>query len=1271
MKKSNNPNVTAHFFELSQDFMCLAGFDGKLKYVNPIWEKVLAYTEKEILSKPFREFIHPEDQLKYDEVLSSLSKGGNKLSFENRFISKNNSVIYIKWTATPIEEGKEIYCIGRDISDQKLAKAALQESEERFSLIIQGSNDAPWDWDFVNKRLYYSPQWWAQIGYKPDDLEVSDQLWYELLHQDDRERADITLDEAINTDLANYQIELRFQHKDGHYVPVLSRGFITRDDDGKMIRLTGTNMDLSERKKAEAALRESEELYRNIYERTPVMMHSTDAKGRLLNVSDYWLKTLGYQKSEVLGKESADFLTDESKEYAKNTALPEFFKQGYINEVPYQLIKKNGHIIDVLLSAISKNDSEGKMKQTLAVIVDVTSIKNVEKQIFDTKQFYEDIIEGVQDGIWVTDEKDIIYFANKAMESIAGISREKIQGNNVLRDFPKETAGELISFYNRAKEEKKPVWYNIKVKTPSGKDTWQNGWLIPQYQDDTYKGIICTIRDVTDRNLADNALSESEEKYRLLAKNSVDVIWQMDLRLNFTYVSPKIIEVFGFTPEEWIGSNLSKYSSRKEFFNMARNALKGIKHYKTFNHVVFEARMIKKSGEEFPVEIIGRILLDKNGLPVSIQGSTRDITDRIKAENMLKESEHRFRFLAENAKDMIYRMSIPDGRYEYVSPASLEIFGYLPTEFYDEPVLIQKVIHPEWGDYFKKEWKNLLDGNIPPFYEYQIIHKSGNVKWLNQRNTPIKDENGSLIAIEALVTDITKRKKIEQDLLENQKRYKDAQALGHVGNWEYNVLTGEFWASDESRRIYGFDLDSKYFTTETVESCIPERERVHQALTDLIEDDKEYDLVFDLLTYDKGIRKTIHSIAESEKDARGKVKRITGVISDISKRVQAEEELVRAKEKAEESDRLKSAFLANMSHEIRTPMNGILGFTGLLKKPMLSGEKQQNYIRIIEESGVRMLNTINDIIDISKIESRQIQVSISDINLNKQMDELFEFFLPETTKKNIRFSITKMLPDQEAHIKTDKEKLNSVLINLIKNAIKYTHAGNIEFGCLLNEKSKAKELKFYIKDTGIGIPKLRLKAIFERFVQADIQDSQAFEGSGLGLAISKAYVEMLGGKIWVESEEEVGSEFYFTIPYVGKDIEIPNKNIEDSIKQAVKKELKILIVEDEEFSIEYLEAVLEGCIKELFIAKTGIEAVKMCRANPDLDLILMDIKIPEIDGYEATRRIREFNKDVFILAQTAFAQSGDREKCIEAGCDNYISKPIDQDNLLEMIDKNF
>jgi len=380
-------------------------------------------------------------------------------------------------------------------------------------------------------------------------------------------------------------------------------------------------------------------------------------------------------------------------------------------------------------------------------------------------------------------------------------------------------------------------------------------------------------------------------------------------------------------------------------------------------------------------------------------------------------------------------------------------------------------------------------------------------------------------------------------------------------------------------------------------------------------------------------------------------------------------ELVIAKEHAEESDRLKSAFLANMSHEIRTPMNGILGFSGLLKEPGLTGDEQQEYIRIIEKSGARMLNTINDIVDISKIEAGLMEFHIKETNINEQIDFIHTFFKPEMDRKGIKFFSKKSLPLKEAVIITDREKIYALLTNLVKNAIKYSNEGIIEFGY----QKKDETLEFYVKDTGIGIPKDRQSAIFERFIQADITNKRAQQGAGLGLSISKAYVEMLGGKIWVESKEGIGSTFYFTLPYntEPEEMKVVGKAVSAQDKKNEIKNLKVLIVEDDKTSEMLLSITVKEFSKEVLKASTGNEAIEICRTNPDLDLILMDIQMPDLNGYEATRQIRQFNKDVVIIAQTAFGLSGDREKAIEAGCNDYIAKPIKKDELLSLIQKYF
>ncbi len=372
------------------------------------------------------------------------------------------------------------------------------------------------------------------------------------------------------------------------------------------------------------------------------------------------------------------------------------------------------------------------------------------------------------------------------------------------------------------------------------------------------------------------------------------------------------------------------------------------------------------------------------------------------------------------------------------------------------------------------------------------------------------------------------------------------------------------------------------------------------------------------------------------------------------------------KDKAEESDRLKSAFLANMSHEIRTPMNGILGFTDLLKTPNLTPENQTKYIDIIQKSGNRLLNIINDLIDVSKVESGQVEASISKSNINNRLEYIYNFFKPEVEAKKMQLLVNYGLSKNESIIKTDREKFYAIITNLVKNSIKYSNSGTIEFGY----EKKGEFLEFYVKDTGIGIAEKHHTSIFDRFIQTDTSLSSGYEGAGLGLAISKAYVEMLGGNIWVKSEQGKGSEFYFTIPYnyvKEEKITINNLEIEAPETDDELLNLKTLIVEDDEVSEFLITNAITTFSKEILTAENGLLAIDKCRKNPDIDLILMDMRMPFMDGYEATREIRKFNKDVIIIAQTAFGMSGDREKTLAAGCNDYIAKPVNSVQLKNIV----
>ncbi|HEX2967725.1 MAG TPA: response regulator [Bacteroidales bacterium] len=389
---------------------------------------------------------------------------------------------------------------------------------------------------------------------------------------------------------------------------------------------------------------------------------------------------------------------------------------------------------------------------------------------------------------------------------------------------------------------------------------------------------------------------------------------------------------------------------------------------------------------------------------------------------------------------------------------------------------------------------------------------------------------------------------------------------------------------------------------------------------------------------------------------------IQTIARDIGSRKRAEEELIKAKEKAEESDQLKTAFLHNISHEIRTPMNAIVGFSALLNEPDLTPETQQTYLKVITDSSDQLLAIVNDIIEISNIEVGIIKATINEININSQLLELYQQFSHKVAEKGIGFKLHTSISGGRATIETDSAKLNRIIMNLLGNALKFTSRGNISFGYSL----EGGFLEFFVSDTGIGIQEDQFERIFERFYQVESSASRAYEGTGLGLSITKAYVELLGGKIWLSSIPGKGSTFYFTLPYKKSEPQYISE-METTYKGPENQdtEKSVLIAEDDDNNFYLMKELLSDMNLRIIRASNGLEAVDAFNAGEKIDLVLMDIKMPVMDGYEATRQILEKSPEAKILAQTAYAD--DEIKAIESGCMGFISKPFVKDKFVSLV----
>lgn len=576
-------------------------------------------------------------------------------------------------------------------------------------------------------------------------------------------------------------------------------------------------------------------------------------------------------------------------------------------------------------------------------------------------------------------------------------------------------------------------------------------------------------------------------------------------------------------------------------------------------------------------------------------------------------------------------------------------------------------------DFIAEENLEIAKGNIKKFFEgksdktgneYIVKAKSGKRYPVLIYNEPVINDN-KIVGSKGIIVNISRLKKVEEDL----------RTVKSLAEQTYNVSQSAIFTVDNSRKITTWNKRAEEITGYNKDEVIGKncffRGNSGCERNCLLEPgSKQHSRPKECtIKTKKGNTRIILKYSNYIINNDGKKIGVIESFKDVTEEKLVMHELIKAKEKAEEADKLKSAFLANMSHDLRTPINGILGFADLLRDHSLAFSEREEYLNIIKSSGNQLLNLINDIIDISKIEANQLTIKEDILSINTLLEELQILFSKEIeeTGKRIKLKLTKPLKNEDSEIYTDPARLQQILINLLSNAIKFTESGTIEFGY----KIEGKHMTIYVADTGRGIKEEKIDYIFERFAQVDQEELDMFMGTGLGLAICKGLVNLLDGSIWVESKVGEGSTFFFKIPYIkiksqkSKSQKIDNKmdyNWQDKT---------VLLVEDDPVNYKYMEILLHRTKAKVIQAPDGAKAVKIFEREKKIDLVLMDIQLPILNGYEATKKIKAMRSDIPVVAQTANAMSEDREKCLKAGCDDYIAKPISPDLLFRKLDKIF
>jgi PAS domain S-box-containing protein len=1293
------------FFNLSLDLLSVIGVDGCFKRVNPAFSKTLGYSEADFLGQPFANFLHPNDHGATMAALEQVKTGSPILNFENRYRTQGGDYRWLEWTAAPHLDQGVIYCIARDVTEQKQAAAALKVSDERWQLALQGSNDGIWDWNVQTNEVFLSPRWKSMLGY--EDHEISNHLdeWAQRVHPEDLGWVMQAIQDHFDRKTPFYSAEHRILCKDGTYKWILDRGQATWNDLGQVVRMTGAHTDVTERRHLEAELKTANEtLEQRVADRTAAleraMGHLRDSELRFRQAVDHlpdvfviydaqrrieFINTAGLT---LTGRPLEDFLgyTDEEIHPPAVTAayLP-LLKQAVATK-RYQtgectITLPGQDPYTIVVQYVPLLDEQGEINQILGITHNITERKQIEEHSHRNAQQLRRILDSLFSFVGVMTPDGILIEANRTALEAACLRSEDVLGKPFeeaywwsyspvvqaqLRDAIAQAAVGAQVRYDVAVRVGEDRLITIDFTLgPIFNSSGQVEYLIPS-------GI-----DITERKRAEEALLASQRQIQQQLAEIESIYHSapiglnvLDTDLRFVRINQQLAEINGLPVEAHLGRTV-----RELLPNLADTAEALLLPILESGEPLLDVEIRGETPAQPGVERVWResfLPLKDGDRVIGINTVCEEITDRIRVEAALRESEERYRRLFETMEDgfAVIEMLFDDHnrpldyRFMEVNPIFERHTG----------------LHAAVGKTARQLVPNLEDFWFETYGQVALTGESirfdHGVEALNRWFEVYAFSIGQLEErkVAVLFKDISDRKRSEVALRDSEDRLRMAIASAQLGTWDWNLLTDELQWDANCRAMFGLAPDEVVTTDLFFAYLHPEdRDRLKGLVTETLEPASggAYDIQCRVLSFQAKEYRWLRSKGQVYYDSSGKPLRFSGTALDITeqKAVEAQRERLlkqeqAAREAAEQANRMKDEFLAMLSHELRTPLNPILGWAKLLQAPHVGADKLQKGLSAIERNAQQQAQLVEDLLDISRIVRGSMTLNATTIDLSEPITRAFDTVQLTAEAKAVQLEV--LINPRVGPVRGDLHRLQQVFWNLLANAIKFTPAGG---RVTLQLRQVERQAQIQVQDNGKGIDPQFLPHVFELFKQQDSSMTRSFGGLGLGLAIARQVVEAHGGTITAASPGEgKGATFTVQLPLIATPT--PTSPKAPVMPPLRFDHLRVLVVDDEIDSLTLLQMILEqaGAVVQT-VSSPAMALQTLTQAT--FDLLISDIGMPEVDGYALIRQVRDLphphNRDLPAIALTAYAGEDNQHRMLAAGFQAHLAKPITPQSLIAQV----